>query len=127
MVENEKGKAFGEFVQKRRAELGLSMRKFAERISINVQYLSNIEYGVQPAPLHEMLDKIIKGLQLTAEGEREAYDLAAIARGDKVIAQDATYYISDNPIVVRACRTAKDNGVGVAEWERFIAECEKKQ
>ena len=75
---------------------------------------------------HEVLDKIILGMQLSSQEERTAYDLAASARGERVIAQDTTNYIRENPIIVRALRTAKDSGAGIAEWEAFIAECEKK-
>ena len=121
-----KNLTFGEYLQIRRSELKISMRKFAERIGASAMYISFIEYGTKPAPENEMLDKIIKALQLSPEEEKRAYDLAARSRGERTIAQDTTNYIRANPIIVRALRTAKDAGAGVREWERFIEEMEKR-
>ena len=125
-MDDKKGLTFGQYLQKRRSELGISMRKFAEQVGYSPQYQSDIEWGSRSVPEREWLDKIIKALQLSTEEERCAYDLAASERGQGTIAQDTTNYIRENPIVVRALRTAKDAGAGVAEWEAFIAECEKK-
>ena len=64
---------------------------------------------------------------MTPQEERELYDLAASCRSDTAIAQDTRNYIMENPIIVTALRTAKDGGYGLAEWQRFIEECEKKK
>jgi transcriptional regulator with XRE-family HTH domain len=99
------------------------MRKFAEAVGIGAAYQSDIEYGGRTAPENDILDNIIKALRLTPDEERFAYDLAASERGERTIAQDIPNYIRENPIVIRALRTAKDAGVGVKEWEAFIEEC----
>ena len=126
MNDSEKKPTFASCLQTYRSRLGLSMRKFADRIGASAMYISGLEYGTYPAPENEMLEKIIKGLQLTSQEEREVYDIAASERSETAIAQDARNYIMETPIIVTALRTAKDGGYGVAEWERFIEECEKR-
>jgi len=126
MDDSEKKPTFATVLQKYRSRLGLSMRKFADKIGVSAMYISNLEYGQYPAPENETLEKIIKGLQLSLQEEREVYDIAASERSETAIAQDTRDYIRENPIVVCALRTAKDGGYGLAEWERFIEECEKK-
>jgi transcriptional regulator with XRE-family HTH domain len=129
MDNGEKKPNFAETLQRYRTRLGLSMRKFAEKIGVSPAYISRLEYGTYPAPENEVLDNIIKGLNLTPQEEREVYDIAATERNEsasRVIAQDTRDYIADNPIIVTALRTAKDGGFGLAEWQRFIEECEKK-
>jgi len=126
---DEKNLTFASCLRTYRSRLGLSMRKFAEKIGVSAMYISSLEYGRYVAPENDVLDNIIKGLNLTPQEEREVYDIAASERSESsntVIAQDTRNYIVENPIVVRALRTAKDGGIGVAEWERFIEECEKK-
>ena len=129
MSDAEKKPTFRELMTQYRSRLGLSMRRFAEKTGISAQYISELENGYKTAPENEMLDKIVKALNLSHQEESEIYDTAAserVSQGEKVIPQDARNYIVDNPIVVRALRTAKDGGAGLAEWEAFIAECEKK-
>jgi len=123
---NNKG-AFGKFIQSSRNELKLSMRKFAEVVGMHVSYLSEIEYGTKPPPENEMLDNIIRSLQLSQQDERTAYDLAAGERGKWAIAQDATNYIRENPYLVQVLRIAKDAEAGMKEWEQFVEEMEKRK
>lgn len=129
-MDNDKQKpTFASLMQTYRNRLGLSMRKFAEKIGASNVYISRLEYGTYPAPENEMLEKIIKGLNLSPQEERYMYDIAASDRSESaniVIAQDTRNYIVENPIVVQALRTAKDGGYGLAEWQQFIEDCEKK-
>ena len=130
MDSGEKKPTFAETLQRYRSRLGISMRKFAEKIGVSPAYISRLEYGTYPAPENEVLDNIVKGLQLTPQEEREVYDIAASERSESantVIAQDTRNYIVENPIIVTALRTAKDGGYGLEEWQRFIEECEKKK
>ena len=126
MNNGEKKLTFAEVLKTYRSRLGLSMRKFAEKIDASAMYISHLEYGSCPAPENEMLDKIVGALNLSPQEEREVYDIAASERSDTAIAQDTRNYIRENPIIVQALRTAKDGGYGLAEWKRFIEECEKK-
>jgi len=126
-TDNGEKKTFAETLSFYRSRLGMSMRKFADKIGLSAVYISRLEFGTYPAPENESLDKIVKGLGLSADEEREVYDVAASERSETVIAQDARNYIMETPIIVTALRTAKDGGYGVAEWERFIEECAKKK
>ena len=71
MDNGEKKPNFAETLQRYRTRLGLSMRKFAEKIGVSPAYISRLEYGTYPAPENEVLDNIIKGLNLTPQEERE--------------------------------------------------------
>jgi transcriptional regulator with XRE-family HTH domain len=123
----DKTKKFGEIVQKRRGELNISMRKFAEKIGIGVAYQSDIEYGTRAVPENEVLDKIIANLGLSPDDERDLYDIAAAGRGERTIPQDIPNYIRANPHVMVALRTAKDAGAEEADWKRFTEEMNKKK
>jgi transcriptional regulator with XRE-family HTH domain len=107
-------------------ELGISMRKFAEKVGIGVAYQSDIEYGTRAVPENEVLDKIIANLQLSQDEERTVYDMAAEERGKGTLPQDIPNYIRENPVVICALRTAKDAGIDEAEWQRVIQDFEKK-
>ena len=127
MNNKDKRVTFGQFLQDRRKELKISMRKFADIAGMHLSYLSVIEYGTKPPPENEMLDNLIKALQLSKEGERRAYDLAAKERGKYAIAQDATNYIRENPYLVQVLRIAEDAEAGKKEWERFVEEMEARK
>ena len=118
---------FGKLVQERRVELGLSMRKFAEKIGIGVAYQSDIEYGTRAVPENDVLDKIIAAMQLTPEDECLVYDMAAEQRGGRAIPQDIPNYIRENPYVVCALRSAKGAGAEEADWQRFTEEMNQKR
>lgn len=66
------------FIQRRRAELGLTQRQMAEAAGLNPGTLANIEMGrVTIAPSLRTLEKLARGLQVDVEL------LFQIARGEK--------------------------------------------
>lgn len=115
---------FGQAFQQKRIEQGKSMRKVSTMADIAAPYLSDIEYGKRAAPENEVLDRLIKALELSIDEERYFYDLAAKERNS--IAQDIPNYIKENEIVIEALRTAKDANAGLEEWQNFIEEMRKK-
>ena len=123
----ERDMPFGKLVQERRVELGLSMRKFGEKIGIGIAYQSDIEYGTRAVPENEVLDKIIANLRLTPDEECLVYDMAAEQRGGRAIPQDIPNYIRENPHVVCALRSAKGAGAEEADWQRFTEEMNRKK
>jgi len=120
---------FGQYIQRKRLEKGLTLRKYAEIAGMALGHLSDIENENRLAPENtELLDKMIAALRLDEEETATAYDLAAAAR-NTAIPEDLSDYVKgeDRQVVVRALRTARDAGAGVAEWEAFIKQMEAKR
>lgn len=115
---------FGKYLQSQRLACGKSMREFSVSVGITPQYLSDIENGKRAAPENEVLDKIIRALNLSVEEERVLYDIVAKERNS--LAQDIPNYIKENEIIIKALRTAKDANAGVEEWQKFIDEMKQK-
>ena len=100
---------FGEWVRNRRAELRLSLRKFAEETRLDPGNLSKYERGVLPPPQDpDTLERMAAVLKLK-EGDpgcREFMDLAALGAG-----RIPTDLVSDPkllakmPLLFRAIRT----------------------
>ena len=120
---------FGQFIHEKRIEQRMTFSKYSEVSGVAIGHLSDIEHGNRPAPESgELLDRMITALKLTPEEEIIAYDLAAQDR-NAAIPEDLSGYIKgeERATVIRALRTARDAGAGVAEWEEFIRQMEAKR
>lgn len=123
-----KKETFGKFVQNKRIEKKMTLRKYAEKVEMALGHLSDIENGNRLAPESaEILDRMIAELHLTPEEQMLAYDLAANDR-NTAIPEDLSGYVKgeERQVVVKALRTARDSGAGIAEWEEFIRKMEAK-
>jgi transcriptional regulator with XRE-family HTH domain len=83
-MSGEKTVHFGDWVRKRRAELRLSLRKFAGETRLDPGNLSKYERGVLPPPQDpDTLERMAAVLQLKEgdPGRREFMDLAALGAG----------------------------------------------
>ena len=65
--------SFGEFLQKKRLENEITLRKMAELIGIPAPYLTDIEKDRRNPPEIQKLDKIAEILSLTEE-EKEKFN-----------------------------------------------------
>lgn len=76
-------RTFGTFFKERRIALGLTLRKFCEKHSIDPGNLSKIERGVLPPPKDEILKKYAHYLELKDGTDEwyEFFDLAAAESG----------------------------------------------
>ena len=101
---------FGEFIKEKRQNKGITLRAFADMIEIAPAYMSDIEKSKRNAPTQEILEKMIKVLQLSNEEANELFDLAASSKD--AIAQDLKEYVSGNQNVRAALRKAKDLKLG---------------
>ena len=75
---------FGEFMKRRRADLRLSLREFADAAMMDPGNVSRIERGHVPPPESaEILGRIAKALQIKAKtaAYQDLMDLAAAAKG----------------------------------------------
>jgi transcriptional regulator with XRE-family HTH domain len=76
--------SFGEFVKKRRLELGLTLRAFCRQNGLDVGNMSKIERGLMDPPkTRAAQDRLAQALRLRegAEEWKEFLELAAISAG----------------------------------------------
>jgi transcriptional regulator with XRE-family HTH domain len=114
---------FGEFLKNKRLGLELSIRNLSRSTGIDVAYLSRIERGTKPPEKEEILDKLIKALNLNKTDARKLKDLAAIANRD--IPDDID--ISDEnqeaiPVLLRTINNKKLTGEQIKELTKRINE-----
>ena len=110
---------FGEFIQRKRVEKQIPLRKMAERIGISAPYLSDIEKDRRNPPEMDKLD-------LLSEDEKSTMlDLAGRKRNS--VAPDLPGYIMEREYVSAALRTARDLDAGEEEWMKFVAELKKRK
>ena len=86
---------FGEYIKEKRIEKKLSLRALGELIGLSAGYLLDIEKGRRSALSGDLLEKIIKELELDA---RKAYDLAGESRGE--LPEDIVRIIKENPELI---------------------------
>lgn len=110
---------FGIFINKKRTEKRLSVRRFAELIGVSPVYASNIETGIRSAPSKEILLKISKVLILSKDEQEYLLDLAAESKNTPSIASDLIIYINENKTVHDALRTAKRLNISKDDWNYF--------
>ena len=116
---------FGNFLEQKRKQKGMTMRKFAELIPMSAPYLSDIEKNRRNPPPIDKLNRIAEVLCLTDEEKIEMLNLAGSGRDE--VAPDLPEYIKSNDFVATALRTAKDLGAGEEEWLEFVEELKKRR
>lgn len=116
---------FGEFLQRKREEKLITLRKMADMLGFSAPFLSDVEKGRRNPPDLPKLEQISGILGLTKEEERFMFDLA----GDKreTIAPDLPVYIMGRDYVAAALRTARDLDAGEEEWQQFIRELQERK
>lgn len=115
---------FDEFIKEKRQNKGITLRAFADMIDIAPAYMSDIEKSKRNAPTQEILEKMVKVLELSNDEANELFDLAASSKN--AIAQDLKEYVSDNQSVRVALRKAKDLNLGDDERIKIIEEMMNK-
>lgn len=116
---------FGEFLQKKREEKKITLRKMATMMNMSAPYLSDIEKGRRNPPEIEKLERISELLNLTPEEKSLMLDLAGRMR--KSVAPDLPEYIMKRDYVSAALRTARDLDADEADWMRFVEELKNRK
>lgn len=109
---------FGEFLQRKRTEKQITLRKMAEMIGITASYLTDIEKDRRNPPEMEKLELISRILMLNDEDKTTMYDLAGKKRNS--VAPDLPDYIMEHDYVSAALRTARDLDASEADWLKFV-------
>lgn len=116
---------FGEFLQRKREEKLITLRKMADLLGFSAPFLSDVEKGRRNPPELSKLEQISEILGLTTEDERTMYDLAGKKR--ESVAPDLPEYIMNRDYVAAALRTARDLDAGEEDWMRFVRELEQRK
>ena len=116
---------FGEFIQRKRVEKQIPLRKTAENIGIAAPYLSDIEKDRRNPPEMDKLELISQVLLLSEDEKSIMLDLAGRKRNS--VAPDLPSYIMERDYVSAALRTARDLDAGEEEWMKLVAELNKRK
>lgn len=122
---NTQYKNFGEFLQKKREEKSITLRKLAELLSFSAPFLSDVEKDRRNPPDYDKLLQIANILQLSEDEKSLMLDLAGKKR--KSVAPDLPEYIMERDYVSAALRTARDLDAGEEEWLQFVEELKKRK
>ena len=124
MSMNNNDTTFGSFIETRRKQKQISIRKMAEMLGITPAYLSDIEKNRRYAPDKEKLLEIARILMLSKEEIDLMFDLAGKSKGE--LPPDIPEYIMDREIVKVALRTANQNNATDEDWKAFIERLKRK-
>ena len=116
---------FGEFVQEKREEKQMTLRKFADAIGFSAPFWSDVEKDRRNPPEIDKLHLIARILNLTESENALMLDLAGKKRN--AVAPDLPDYIMERDYVAAALRTARDLDAGEKEWNEFIEELKKRK
>ena len=117
--------SFGEFLQKKRLENEITLRKMAKLIGITAPYLTDIEKDRRNPPEIQKLDKIAEILSLTEEEKAVMFDLAG--KQINSVAPDLPDYIMKRDYVAAALRTARDLDADEDDWLKFVEELKQRK
>ncbi len=116
---------FGEFVQEKREEKQMTLRKFADAIGFSAPFWSDVEKDRRNPPEIDKLQLVARILNLTESENALMLDLAGKKRN--AVAPDLPDYIMERDYVAAALRTARDLDAGEKEWNEFIEELKKRK
>lgn len=116
---------FGEFLQHKREDKGITLRRMAEMLGVSAPFLSDVEKGRRNSLEMDKLVLLKQILVLSDDEYQTMLNLAGKQR--KTVAPDLPEYIMDRDYVSAALRTARDLDAGEAEWQHFVEELKKKK
>ncbi len=116
---------FGEFLQKKREEKRITLRKMAELLGFSAPFLSDVEKDRRNPPELPKLEQIAAILGLSYEEKETMFNLAGKKRDS--VAPDLPEYIMSRDYVAAALRTARDLDAGEEEWLQFVNELRQRK
>lgn len=117
--------SFGKFVESKRLERGISLRRMAELMDLSPAFWSDIEKDRKNPPALDKLELLAEKLCLSDEDKGIMLDLAGKRRD--TVAPDIPAYIMGNDYVAAALRTVRDLGASEEDWEYFVEELKKRK
>ncbi len=122
---NAKDITFGEFLQRKREEKEITLRRMADKLGFSAPFLSDVEKGRRNPPDLAKLEQIADILSMSTEDKETMFDLAGKKRDS--VAPDLPDYIKSREYVAAALRTARDLDAGEEEWLRFIRDLQQRK
>lgn len=116
---------FGEFLNKKRVEKQITLRKMADMLEVSAPFLTDVEKDRRNPLDMEKLKLLAEILELSKEDNELMLNLAGRKRN--AVAPDLPEYIMERDYVSAALRTARDLGAGEEEWNRFVEELKKRK
>lgn len=116
---------FGDFLQKKREEKKVTLRKMADMLGLSAPFLSDVEKDRRNPPEKDKLDMIVNILGLSEEEKDLMFNLAGRRRN--TVAPDLPEYIMERDYVSSALRTARDLNASEEEWMAFVEELKKRK
>ena len=116
---------FGEFLQKKREEKKVTLRKMADMLGFSAPFLSDGEKDRRNPPEKDKLDMIVNILGLSEEEKDLMFNLAGRRRN--TVAPDLPEYIMKRDYVSSALRIARDLNASEEEWMAFVEELKKRK
>ena len=116
---------FGEFINKKRVEKKITLKKMADMLGVSAPFLTDVEKDRRNPFDMEKLTQLAKILNLSKEENAQMLDLAGKKRN--AVAPDLPEYIMERDYVSAALRTARDLDAGEEEWNRFVEELRKRK
>ncbi len=111
---------FGPLLKQLRLSHRVTLRGIASKAGVSSTYISELERGVKVAPSKEVLDKIVKAMNLDRDEASQLYQMAG--KTQNTIAYDLPEYIMNRDYVAAALRVARDVGAGKEIWDKFVEE-----
>lgn len=116
---------FGDFLNKKRVEKQITLRKMADMLGVSAPFLTDVEKDRRNPLDMEKLKQLAEILELSKEDNELMLNLAGRKRN--AVAPDLPEYIMERDYVSAALRTARDLGAGEEEWNRFVEELKKRK
>lgn len=116
---------FGDFLQKKREEKKVTLRKMADMLGFSAPFLSDVEKDRRNPPEKDKLDMIVNILGLSEEEKDLMFNLAGRRRN--TVAPDLPEYIMERDYVSSALRIARDLNASEEEWMAFVEELKKRK
>ena len=110
--------SLGNFISKRRKEIGLSLRKLAQSSGISVTYLSDIESGRKSNVSKDILENLSNKLMLNEQEKEKLFTL--VGKKTDSIPMDVEEFVKNHPEVVAYLREAKRG-----EHDKWLKDIEK--
>ena len=98
--------SFGEFITVYRKKKRLTLRTFADMLSLSPAYISQIESGKRPAPSLAIQQKMIMHLELNDNEAAQMYSLAAKTKVRNPVPADIAAFIAKDEQVQAFLRWA---------------------
>jgi len=134
-AEHKKGEhnmTFGEFLNLKRIEAKITIRKFASDVGISPSFLCDLENGNRAFPAKskktpDLLEKMIITLKLDENDTKLFKDYAeeSMLLGNRV-PNEISEYLQRVPEAQQALRLAKEKSITKEEWERFVEMLKEK-